>query len=934
MFRHAFAQLPRVVALLALNLALISVPATHADESAPSMIQDVNTRNIGSDPHDLIAVGQTLYFTASTSAEGRELWKSDGTEAGTVLVKDINPGAGDGFSVYGNRFLRMDDTLFFFATDNGSRWGLWRSDGSEERTTLVMDVFFGGDFLRAPMAVAGSTLFFIVAGGSVDTLWKSDGTPQGTMLLKELALGAFTNEMFALNGTLFLLNSGVTGALWRSDGTSAGTLRLGGPQYAGGLRAINNTLFFAGDGGDGPGLWKSDGTAAGTACIKTFERGKSTYGSMTSFGGKLLFGVTIYSEGSSTLWQSDGTQAGTQPIRNFAIASQEQQLSAFTAVDSLLFFFVAGGLWRSDGTAAGTALITSVPADWTAKLIAVNTTLLFFAAGGLWHSDGTAAGTSLICALPTSSTANSLRVLGNNNGILLFLAGDAATGNEIWRSDGTEPGTKLVAEINPGPASPFDSLPWDAELPYINGALFFPADDGRVGAELWRSDGSAQGTWLVKDLAGPSSGSSMPGHFTRLGDRLFFTADDGVHGRELWMSDSTSLNTSLFKDIYPGANSAFVDDALISMNGALYFAADDGEHGLELWRSDGTLAGTALLRDVEPGKVGASPWRLTAIGASLFFTRNGQFAELWRSDGTTLGTQLVRRFDYSTHLDCMAGLGERLFTCLQFTSTQTGQLPLEFWISDGTPSGTTMLAHLEYPSSSSSPVSLVDINGTLFFALSDSLWASDGTPKGTRLVKNIAASELANINGRLMFAGDDGSSGRELWTSDGTPSGTRRIADINAGPNSARPASLTRLDAHTFLFSATTDAQGTELWRSDGTATGTALVRDLNRGAAGSSPHHLQAARIIVDGHMVNMVFFSANDGIAGDELWQTDGTAEGTRRVQDINPGKSSAGPAQLGIQAHTLLFTANDGKHGREPWYMPIDDNSFSVLLPIFRH
>jgi ELWxxDGT repeat protein len=934
MFRHTFARLPRIAALLALNLALISVPpGARADEGAPSMTQDLNTLNIGSEPRDLIAVGQTLFLTATTSAEGRELWRSDGTQAGTVLVKDINPGAGGGLSTYGSTFVAMDGALFFLATDNESRWGLWRSDGSEEGTRLLKDVAFGAVLRQAPMVAVDGRLFFIVADGSTDQLWMSDGTPEGTTLLKELALGAYTSEMLGLNGTLFLLNSGAAGVLWRSDGTSAGTLRIGGPEYGSGLLAVNNTLFFGGDGIDGPELWASDGTAAGTRPLKAFERGKSMYSSLTRFGDKLLFGVTLLSEGSSALWQSDGTQAGTVPVREFPIASQAQQLSALTVFSTTLYFFVAGGLWRSDGTSAGTSLISSLPVDWTAKLAVVDTTLVFIAAGGLWRSDGTPSGTWLITSLPSSSTPSSPRLLANANGMLFFMAGDDATGDELWRSDGTVAGTMLVAEINPGPASPFHSLAWDARLPYINGALFLPADDGKVGTELWSSDGSAQGTRLVKDLAGASGGSSMPTRLTRLGDRLFFIADDGVHGRELWTSDGESLDTRLFKDIYPGPKSAFVDDTLIDLNGALYFTANDGQHGFELWRSDGTPDGTTLLRDVQPGANGAYPRLLTATGSALYFTRNGQFAELWRSDGTGAGTRLVRRFDYSTHLGCMAGIGERLFTCLQYTSSQTALLRLELWISDGTPEATTLLAHLEYPSSDSSPRSLVDIYGTLFFGLPDALWASDGTPQSTRLIKGIAASELSNINGRLVFAGDDGSSGRELWTSAGTLASTRRVADINPGPNSARPANFTRLDARTFLFSATTEAEGTELWRSDGTPAGTVLVRDLNPGTASSLPHNLQPVRLIVDGHMVNMVYFSANDGTSGDELWQTDGTAAGTRRVRDINPGKSSSGPAQLAVQAQRLFFTADDGLHGREPWSMPIDNRSFDVFLPAFR-
>ena len=89
-------------------------------------------------------------------------------------------------------------------------------------------------------------------------------------------------------------------------------------------------------------------------------------------------------------------------------------------------------------------------------------------------------------------------------------------------------------------------------LTNVNGTLFFTADDGVNGCELWKSDGTAAGTVLVKDIR-PGSCSSCPRNLTNVNGTLFFAADDGSDGRELWKSDGTAAGTVLVKDICPGS---------------------------------------------------------------------------------------------------------------------------------------------------------------------------------------------------------------------------------------------------------------------------------------------------------------------------------------------------------------------------------------------
>ena len=146
---------------------------------------------------------------------------------------------------------------------------------------------------------------------------------------------------------------------------------------------------------------------------------------------------------------------------------------------------------------------------------------------------------------------------------------------------------RLLKDIN---LRPGDSNPQD--LFAFNGALYFQAYDAH-GSELWKTDGTAVGTVLVKDIA-PGLASSNPYGFTVLGSELFFLANDGVHGWEMWKTNGTTAGTVLVADIWPGIGSGSPDSWAV-IGGKIYFVANDGTHGWEPWVTDGTAAGTHLL---------------------------------------------------------------------------------------------------------------------------------------------------------------------------------------------------------------------------------------------------------------------------------------------------------------------------------------------------
>lgn len=419
----------------------------------------------------------------------------------------------------------------------------------------------------------------------------------------------------------------------------------------------------------------------------------------------------------------------------------------------------------------------------------------------------------------------------------------------------------LVKDVWPGLTTSFSTS--GNSLINVNGTLFFRANDGVHGFELWKSDGTETGTILIKDI-GPGNNRArwlIPQFLTNVNGTLFFVMDDGVHGLELWKSDGTEAGTVLVKDINPGTESAFsslLTDSLVVVNNTLFFTANDGVNGVEIWKSDGSEAGTVMVKDVRAGANGSAPVELTAINGTLFFVAGDGTNGLWKSDGTEIGT--IKLATFNLYPEWLTNVNGILF----FSALHNSVGNTELWKSDGTIAGTVLVKDLN-AGLNSFPRWLTNVNGTLFFTALDvgriaGLFKSDGTSTGTVLVKEVSSAvDLTPVGDKLYFRALTPSVGFQPYVSDGTKAGTNPLkTDLFVNNLSLFGPWFTDVNGIAF-FSAFDGNTGRELWRSDGTETGTVLVKDIYVGNS-SAPESLT--------NVNGTLFFLATTRSAGKELW------------------------------------------------------------------
>jgi len=417
---------------------------------------------------------------------------------------------------------------------------------------------------------------------------------------------------------------------------------------------------------------------------------------------------------------------------------------------------------------------------------------------------------------------------------------------------------QIIADINqiPNATSGTESSS-PQSLVAAGSVLYFSANDGDTGRELWRSDGTT--TTRVADLNTVADGAnSNPANLTVVGNRLYFTANDGVTGIELWSLDLTqpAVQPVRISDINPGIGNSSPSNLIALSDGTLYFRATNSQGGVGIYRTDGTTV-TPISGSY------SSPVQLTVVGNTVYFVANGG-TELWRTDGTTQGTVEVREVVQGS-IDSLLAVGNTLYFVA--TDATNGR---ELWRSDGTPVGTVRFSDINPGAASSNPTNLVNLNGVVYFFATGSggvgLYRTTASgveqvPGSALPATGAAPRDLTVVANRLFFVVDlGGATGQQLWTATPTAGVTGLVRDINpAGSDNIQ--SLTNLNGKLF-FVATDASATTRIWQSDGTANGTTQV---TTGTFTSAPSNLTAAG--------GTIFFTAS-GLSsagtevGNELW------------------------------------------------------------------
>jgi ELWxxDGT repeat protein len=453
----------------------------------------------------------------------------------------------------------------------------------------------------------------------------------------------------------------------------------------------------------------------------------------------------------------------------------------------------------------------------------------------------------------------------------------------------------------------FERLSDDLE----SGIFFTPIGDGRflfqgstatTGRELWVTDGTASGTEILRDTAQGTDGAAY--NITPVGNgQFFYVASDRATGSETYITDGTPEGTRLLADVAPGRTSSITNfsGAYIPIeDGRIVFAAADFTFGPRSLRiTDGTSAGTTEL-DYDPF------FRSNDTILSLFPTEDGRVlfvaASTWDAtaiaitDGTRDGTEALHLFEENSYVSMIPLENGQIYASVSFSNGGYDDFEVtgsEFWRIGL--NGDSVLLSNDFVFN----ITAFDTDRAVFSSRTttegNELWITDGTRDGTTLLRDIdpgTASGLSGIadftplaDGLMVFAANDGVSGRELWVTDGTTAGTTVLRDTNEGAASAleTDAHITSLGDGRAVFVADDGTYGSELWVTDGTQTGTRLVQDITVGVQGSNFFELEE---LGEG----LAYFHVGVTRDRSELWLTDGTAGGTRLLAEDGPWGSRA--------------------------------------------
>ncbi len=854
------------------------------------------------------------------------------------LVKDINTSTNSNPNNSSKTWAVLNGISYFSADDGINGYGLWRSDGTEAGTYIVKTGISPHE-----ITATGGKLFFYT--NSPSALYTSDGTEAGTRSLAIAAINDSSyieyNSMFSFNGQLlFSVNEVNREALYISDGTVQGTRVLlnffdttkntSKSIYGfNGLLAIKNKFYFSTDVynkidfSDGRRLWVTDGTGAGSYIIGNLTHDcKQLISNSEDVSDPKLYFLAAADNNENRLLYSINSQPGdAQLVAGFdGFGASVGSLNLEIKINNTLYFIgnISGSnadqsLYKYDLTgSSGVELVKEVSAsnpDGTASYLSglfnYNGTLVFSSYEAvsktfqLWKIDSA---TSAAILLKDDLQAFDIIT---QNGSMYFSGQNALTGAELWRSDGTTAGTSLVKDIAPGAMS---SNPY--KLLALNNKLLFAASTETTGNELWQTNGTDAGTSVVKDINQTSTASSFINDLTQLNSNLIFSGPGeggitGLNSARIFISDGTNEGTKIITDtIYH--TGAFYDhvsgSGVTAMAGEAYFWGESKSGKRGLYKTDGTTTGTVLVKEL--GFIMRIERFFKTDDLIYFFVKydNGVTAELWRTDGTAANTFSIKNDLSIFYLrdEFLAAANNNLF----FSVPGQG-----LWKTDGSVAGTVLLK-----SFSDRAVNLFFNNNTLYFSFEfgsqNALWKSDGTVNGTGPVTSnvISAANFVVLNNEVFFTAFRNpayynSPGRQLFKTDGTYSGTVPFSQLYPGQQGIDYSNFKPIILNGILYflSKPSSSANTDLWVNDPNF-GTVLVTSLPTKDGYLNPVYTCNGKI----------FF-----VQAQQLWESDGTKYGIHTSYDITASKLSFSYPSLFSSVNSQLFFSGYSYNYREELY-----------------
>ncbi len=752
-------------------------------EAGTHLLMDISYGTYGSFPNQFVNVNGSVFFCASPYGYNHQVWKTDGTPAGTTMVKDLQQ-SGIGNQIY--ELMAVNDMAYFIAYTWSSGFQLFKSDGTDAGTYQVKQIgYYQYDYV-APMQLTAydNKLYFSVNDGSGRRLWTSDGTDAGTgyaqgfndVFMQQEFLSINSNTPFPiLNNVLFISGftytdgsglfkydaSNINGIVLVKDLTSTTDVDYVSPPD---LRVINNTIYFkvnSNTNGWHDELWSTQGDAVNTLRYKIFGLNAQTFNFYNGNG--TLYFVKNDDVYGNELWKTNGTDLGTVLVKDIFPGHGGSYPDALTFANGKLLFKAydlndGDELWASDGTGTGTSLVKNINVD--------------------------GAGSNTWFGFPGIISTGSE---------VLFNAFTPALGGELYKSDGTNAGTVLLNDINTGPDWSFPN-----SFIFKNSAGYFIGDDA-VGTALYKSNGTSAGLQRITAYVGANY-FVLNFNVTDKGLALYTLVNRFSYAAELWRSDGTQAGTYMLTPNLPYYYS--LGNYITTIGNTAFFIGGDYTTGYELWNTDGTIAGTKMVKDINPGNGGSDPFSFYVYkntlyfgaydGASAFYHRS-----LWKSDGTEKGTTRMINLEPTYYNSTIFKIPQHVFCesngMLYFTAFDFNSYGNELWVTNGTEKGTSLVKDIN-PYSSSYPDNLTDVNGVLYFTADDGvngteLWSSNSISKKTMMVKDITtfgSSDLRNLcsaGGKLYFLKHDFtyypsySETISMWSSDGTSGNTNQVND-------------------------------------------------------------------------------------------------------------------------------------------------------------